>query len=253
MAALSAEGIILRKYYLRETSYVLVIFTKEFGKIKGVIKGVRKPYPQFGGDFEIFTQCQLLFYRKKKSSMDLITQCQAQEFFLPARKDLERLTCANYFIELTDLVTGDYDINEELYWILAESLKMLASGFSAKRVSRIFELKFLKTLGISPRLEECAQCSAFIEKGSRFSMKNGGMLCPKCVQLDKSALNISLGTINFMRKIQLSELAKTSRIKVSKQVGIETEDILKRFLQYHINRPIKSLKFFQSLEKIGIL
>ena len=42
MAGLKAEGVILRKYLLRETSYILKIFTREYGKIKGVIKGVKK-------------------------------------------------------------------------------------------------------------------------------------------------------------------------------------------------------------------
>ena len=64
---------------------------------------------------------------------------------------------------------------------------------------------------------------------------------------------MSLGTVNFMRKIQLSELPKTSRIKVSRDVGKETEDILKRFLQYHINRPVKSLKFLRQLQDEGIV
>ena len=106
-AAEDAEGIILRKYYLRETSYILVVFTKEHGKIRGVLKGVRNPYPQFAGNFEIFTRCRITFYRKKRSAFDLITQCEMEDFFLPIRKDIERLTCANYFIELTDTVAGD--------------------------------------------------------------------------------------------------------------------------------------------------
>ena len=98
MAVQNAEGVILRKYLLRETSYILVIFTKEFGKIKGVIKGVRNPYPQFAGNFEIFTQCEVLFYRKKKKLIDLITQCETLDYFLTVRKDVESLTYANYFI-----------------------------------------------------------------------------------------------------------------------------------------------------------
>ena len=251
--AQNAEGIILRKYYLRETSYVLVVFTKEFGKIRGVIKGVRVPYPQFGGNFEIFTQCQLLFYRKRKKSMDLITQCEALDFFLPARKDIERLTYANYFIELINIVTGDYDVNEELYRVLLESLRMLASGASSKRVSRIFELKLLGTVGLSPQLDECVECGAPVEGKGYFSVKSGGMLCPGCRKRDEASLRLSLGTVNFMRKIQLSDMVKTARIKVSKEVGKETEKILKSFLRQHISAPVKSLGFLEQLQKTGIV
>ncbi|MFC1479836.1 DNA repair protein RecO [Candidatus Omnitrophota bacterium] len=252
MPALNAEGIILRKYCLRETSYILVVFTKEFGKIRGVIKGVRAPYPQFAGNFEIFTQCQLLFYRKKKTSMDLITQCEMLDYFLPARKDIERLTYANYFIELVNIVTTDYNANDELYQTLLKSLRMLEGTSSAKRVGRIFELKLLGAMGLSPQMHECVECGSDIGQRGRFSVLGGGMLCERCVHRDKEALRVSLGTVNFMRKIQTSELEKTSRIKVSKKVGKETEETLKRFLRYYINRPIRSLGFLEQLEKTGI-
>lgn len=253
MPALSVEGVILRKFYLRETSYILVVFTKEFGKVKGVIKGVRKPYPQFAGNFEIFARCQLLFYRKKRSAIDLITQCEALEFFLPVRKDIERLTYANYFIELIETAATPYDANEALYRTLVESLRMLAGPSSAKRVGRIFEIKFLGALGLSPSLDKCAACGAPVEEGSPFSVKSGGLLCRGCERRDRSGFRISPGTVNFMRKIQKSELARTSLIKVTREVGKETEEVLKRFLRYHINRPMKSLAFLEQLRRVGIV
>ncbi|MGD2278711.1 MAG: DNA repair protein RecO [Candidatus Omnitrophota bacterium] len=250
--AQSAEGIILRKFYLRETSYILIVFTKEFGKIRGVLKGVRTPYPQFAGNFEIFTRCQLLFYKKKKRTLDLITRCEALDFFFPVRKDIERLTYANYFIELVDIVTGDHDINEELYDLLVESLQSLATRSSAKRVSRIFELKLLKTIGLTPRLEECVVCGAVASEGFSLSIKDGGVKCRGCAGGDESCLKVSPGTLNFMRKILASPMSMTSRIKVSREVGKETERVLKRFVRYHVARPVKSLKFLGHLEKAGI-
>lgn len=247
--AQKAEGIILRKYPLRETSYILVIYTKEFGKLRGVIKGVRGPRSSFGGDLEIFSKCEVLFYKKKRNPLDLITQCEMLEFFLPVRKDLKRITYANYFLELVDITSSDYDVNEELYRTLEKGLRMLSSSSSARRVSRIFELKFLASLGLSPNLSGCASCGKPAEEAHFFSAKEGGVLCASCRGKDASSFKVSMGTINFMRKIQASEMAKTSIIKVSKEVGKETERALKRFLAYYINRPIKSLRFLESLER----
>jgi len=252
-AAQRAEGVILRKYYLRETSYILVVFTREFGKIKAVMKGIRQPYPQFAGNFEVFTRCQMLFYRKRKSSMDLATQCETLDFFYPVRGDIERLTYANYLIELIDMVTVDHDPNEEIYRLLVKSLDFLAGGASPKRVTRIFEIKLLGALGIGPQLDECVLCGGRSSEGMRFSVANGGVLCAGCLNADRSALSVSLGTLNFMRKIQKSDLSRTPMIKVSSQVGKETEKVLRDFLAYHINRPVKSLGFLAQLEKAGIV
>jgi DNA repair protein RecO (recombination protein O) len=252
MAAENAEGIILRKYLLRETSYILVIYTKEFGKIQGVVKGVRGPGPQVSaGNFEIFTRCQLLFYRKKKKALNLITQCETLEYFLNARKDIERLTYASYFIELVSMVTQEDDPNEKIYTALLESLRLLSEGDSPRRVSRIFEIKILEGAGLSPHFEECSSCGASAGEDNYFSASGGGLLCGKCKGQDKHAFRISRGTVNFIRKIQASDFSKVSRIKVSREVGQEIEKALGIFLRYHVGRPIKSLNFLEKMKRTG--
>ena len=38
---LKAEGIVLKTFNFRETSCIVTFFTKEHGKIKGVLKGIQ--------------------------------------------------------------------------------------------------------------------------------------------------------------------------------------------------------------------
>lgn len=251
MGALKTEGIILRKYLLRETSYILVAYTKDYGKIKGVVKGARNPAPQFGGNFEIFTHSEFLFYRKKKRPLDLITGCETLDFFLPVRKEIERLTYANYYIELIDIVCNENDPNKHIFEVLRESLRFLSTGASARRVTRIFELKLLEALGLSPNLNSCIECSAREEKKYYFSVKSGGILCSKCRTSDRGAFPVSNGTVNFIRRIQKTPLEKTAHIKVSKDVGVEIEKLLKNFLDFYLHRQAKSLLFLKELEKVG--
>ena len=253
MPAEKANGIILRKYLLRETSFILVVFTKEFGKIKGVLKGIRKPYPQFAGDLEIFTYVELLFYQGKKKPLGLISQCEGLDSFISIRKDIERLTYANYYIELVEIVCGDLDPNPKLFDLLLDGLKMLSSGASAKRVTRIFEIKLLTFLGISPQLTECVKCGTRDNLGHKFDIKSGGIVCSNCSRNISGLFGISKGTQNFIGKIQQSNIEKTYMVKVSSEVGIEVEKLLKRFIQYYIGRPIKSLKFLKTMEKHHVI
>ena len=125
-----------------ETSYILVVFTREFGKIRGVLKGARNPYPQFAGNFEIFTHCDLVFYKKKNKGMDLVTRCEAVDFFLNVRKDIERLAYAYYFTELVDVVTTEGQKSEELYYVLLEGLSLFGTNARPWRVRRLFALHF---------------------------------------------------------------------------------------------------------------
>ncbi|MBD3380429.1 MAG: DNA repair protein RecO [Candidatus Omnitrophica bacterium] len=252
MGAQKAHGVILRKYLLRETSYILVVYTREFGKIKGVLKGARNPAPQFAGNFEIFSLCQLLFYRRKKTSLDLITQCEALEFYLPARKQIERLTYANYFIELIDIICNENDPNRAIFGALVKSLRLLSSGASPKRTARIFELKLLEALGLSPGVQECVGCGRKSETGMSFSVSSGGTLCSGCAVKDPKSFPISAGTVNFIRRIQSSSFERTGHIKVSREVGVEIEKLLKAFLEFHVNRQSRSMDFVKHLEKAGM-
>lgn len=251
MAPISARGIILKKYFLRETSYILVIYTRDFGKIRGVLKGARNPYPQFAGNFEIFTLCDITFYKKKK--MDLITACESADFFLPIRKDIERLTYADYFIELVDVITADYDANAEIYDALYESLKMISLNASARRVSRIFEMNILKSIGLKPIIDYCAKCETRDTGNMSFNPKMGGVLCASCAKEESGSMRISLGTVNFMRKIYETPILRTGMIKVSAIVGREIENVLRSFINYHVARDLKSMKFLSDITKKGVL
>ena len=252
MPAQNAEGIILRKYYLRETSYILVVFTKEFGKIQAVLKGVRKPYPQFAGNFEPITRCSLLFYRKQRKQLDLITECSALDPFLAIRKDIEKLTYANYFIELVNIATKDHDVNTQLYLVLAECLKLMSKDADTKGVKRIFELKFLEALGLSPRVDQCIECGETFSAENSFNVKSGGILCAKCSGARVNSPRVSMGTINFIRKVQSGSFEYGPRIGASGSVAEEVDSLLESFMKYHINYPVKSLKFIEELRRVGI-
>lgn len=251
MSPKTTEGIVLHKYELRETSYILVVYTPDLGKVRGVIKGVRKPYPQFAGNFDIFTRCEFSFYEKKRSALDLITRCECLDYYLKARKDIERLTYANYIIELIDVVTSDKDPNEDLYATLRGSLELLAGDSSAKRVGRIFEVKLLDAIGLTPELNRCVVCGCDKGREVVFSVPEGGVVCPDCLHEVPGKRRVSRGTVNFLKKVQQLPLKNTERIKVSRQVGQEAEALLKTFLDYHIGRPLKSRGFLEQIKTLG--
>ncbi len=60
------EGVLLKKRDLRETSLIVTFYTKDFGKISGVLKGVRGERPTASGVPQLFSLNQIVFYEKKK-------------------------------------------------------------------------------------------------------------------------------------------------------------------------------------------
>lgn len=250
MTIQKSQGILLRRQDLRETSLILTFYTKDSGKIKGIVRGVRGPHAQYGGgSLEIFAYDAIVFYERKKSEFCTISQCDLLEFFNPIRESLERLAYATYIIELLDSVTALDDKNTEAFDLLLNSLKLLSGSSSAKRVTRIFEIKLLSLLGLMPTLELCAGCGGALDSNAKFSLRHGGLICKACFAMDREAHSILPGTVKFIEHIRSSPFEKVERIKVAAKVGEELESILRKFLDYHIERRLKTLEFLKEIEK----
>ena len=246
-----SEAIVLRKQDLRETSLILTFYTKDFGKIKGILRGVRGPRGQYGGGgLEIFAHDEVVFYEQKKRDIFTVSQCDLIDFFNPIRQSLERLAYATYMVELLDSVTSLGDKNEEVFGLLLNSLKLLSGESSARRVARIFEIKLLSLLGLMPTLGSCANCSGKVDSLAKFSISQGGLICKNCSEADKNATPIMQGTVKFIEHIRSSPFDKVARVKVANAVGKELESILRKFLDYHIERRLRSLEFLKEIEKV---
>ncbi|MDP2929448.1 MAG: DNA repair protein RecO [Candidatus Omnitrophota bacterium] len=245
-----SEAIVLRKQDLRETSLILTYYTKDFGKIKGILRGVRGLRGLSGGGaLEIFAHDEIVFYDRKSSDIFTTSQCDLIEFFNPIRRSLEKLAYATYMVELLDSVTTLGDKNEEVFELLLNSLKFLSTEASSRRVARIFEIKLLNVLGIMPALGACANCSGKVDTSAKFSVLQGGLICKKCFASDSSAFDILQGTVKFIEHIRGLPFEKVARIKVANAVGRELESTLRKFLDYHIERRLKSLEFIKEIEK----
>lgn len=245
-----SEAIVLRRQDLRETSLILTFYTKDFGKIKGIVRGVRGPHAQYGGgSLEVFAHDEIVFYERKKADVFTISQCDLIEFFNPVRRSLEKLSYATYIVELLDSVTSLTDKNSRPFDLLLNSLTLLSGESSPRRVARIFEIKLLSELGLMPTLSACVNCGEKADLSSKFSIAEGGLLCKACCGIDKNAVSIMPGTVKFIEHIRMSAFEKVARIKVVDAVGKELESILRKYLDYHIERRLKSLSFIKEIEK----
>ena len=250
----TTDAIILRKRDIRETSLLVVFYTRDFGKIKGLIKGVRGPRGPLGYQVQVFTLNKVVFYDSKRTGIHIISQCDLLDFFETIREDILKTSYAYYFVELVDAITEEKDREEEIFELLLNSLKLLKGKASPKRISRILEIKLLMISGLMPRLDRCILCGSEIcfkqtsfDK-ARFSYKSGGLICEGCFGQDSSSRRILAGTAHFIDHVERAPYDKLARIKVSKDVGKELEEIMKKFLSYQLDTRIRSLEF---LEKIG--
>ena len=254
MAIHTQDAIILRERDIRETSLLVVFYTRDFGKIRGLIKGVRGPKGPLGYQVQVFTLSKVVFYDSKRSGIHTVSQCDLIDFYESIREDIVKTSYACYFVELVDVLTEEKDINAEIFDLLLNSLELLKGESSPKRISRILEIRLLMLSGLMPRLDSCQICDSQIDfmrpsfNKVKFSYKSGGLLCERCVSHDSSSSSIMAGTAQFIDHVERAPYERLSRIKVSKDVGIELEKIMSNFIAYQLDKEIKSLKFIEKIQ-----
>ena len=259
MAATKTLALVLGKQDYRDTSLLVDFYTREHGKIKGIIKGIRDGRERYGSTLEPFSLNEILFYKRKRGGdLHQVTQVELVDLYPKVREDLETLSYASYFVELVDELT-EVEVSEpEIFELMMDVLSFLAGGSSAKRAARIFEIKFFELLGLVPEFKYCVACRVEWPDPSFFSIPQGGIYCKSCAgrsQGDQAmvvrmgtGIPVSRGTINFLEHVRRAQVKDLHHVKVAQEVGEQLEKILRRFVDFHLQKKLNSITF---IEKMG--
>ena len=158
------EGIILKRVNFGEADKILTIYTKHYGKIRAIAKGVRKITSRKAGNVELFNQT-VIFLAKGKN-LDILTEIQVLNSFKIWRKDLKKVAAAYYFCELVDKLTPDNQANRFVYQLLVQTLSKI-SHESLPELARSFEKQLLDELGfgVPPQLRQSSKSlKSYIEQ-----------------------------------------------------------------------------------------
>ncbi len=95
-----SEAIVLRRSNFGEADRLLTLYSREYGKIRAIAKGARKPQTRKSGHVELFMRTNFLFAKGK--NIDVITQAEVIETYSEFLQDIVRTTYASYAVELLD-------------------------------------------------------------------------------------------------------------------------------------------------------
>jgi DNA repair protein RecO (recombination protein O) len=253
MSATKTHAFVLKTQDYRDTSLLASFYTKEHGKIRGIIRGIRDTRARFGSMLEPFSLNEILFYKRKRGGdLHQVTQVDLIDLFAPLREDLERVAFASYFAELLDELVEVEDPNLEIFDLLQSSLTFLSADVSPRRAARIFETKLLDFLGLMPETGVCVVCKSENPDPVFFSVVLGGIHCKNCENKPGLAKGVSMpvsrGVLNFIEHVKTADFRNLYHVKVSQEVGEILEKILRRFVDFHLHHKLKSVIF---LEKMG--
>jgi DNA repair protein RecO (recombination protein O) len=232
MPSEKATAIVIRAVEFSETSLVVTLFTREFGKIGALAKGARRLKGPFESALDLLGLCRIVFLHKTSDALDLLTEAKLLRRFRPPGRELAPLYAGYYVAELLDALTEEDDPHPELFDLADETLQALAAGESvAKWVTR-FELGGLRLLGHMPALDTCAECGAAVRPAGRipFGQFEGGVLCSRCREGKKQIVLVSAGVLKAMAQLADSDRLAWRRMEIDSRSLGELRGVMNHYL-----------------------
>ena len=243
-----SEAIVLRRIDFGEADRLLTLYSREFGKIRALAKGARKPQTRKAGHVELFMRSNFMFARGK--SIDIVTQAELIEPYAALRDDLVRTTYAAYMAELMDGLTADADRDLAKYELLSKAFGWLAASDNSLLVARYYELRLLSLAGFQPQLFHCASCREPIQEQNQFfSAELGGLLCPGCQGADRQARPISSSAVKVLRHLQSHQWEYVKDLRLRGKLRRELESTMHFYLRHILERNLKSAEFLFRLRR----
>lgn len=144
MRSYKIEAIVLGGRDLGETDRIMTLFTRRYGKLNVVAKGVRRIISRKAGSLLDFNRVWLVL--AKGRSLDIITEVELLKGKRGWRDDLIRVGFAYYLTEIVDRLTAEQQSHEPVFKALVRVLDSLGQPKPAELI-RPFEEEVLENLG----------------------------------------------------------------------------------------------------------
>lgn len=239
MNLVKTEGIVLREIKYSEHDKMLTVFTKDWGAVSVLARGVRGGKRRCTGA-GLFCYSRFVLFQGRNTYH--LNECELIHSFHRIGEDLLNMACASYFCEIT---AGEQMGNQPLMRLLLNALAMLEEQQKELwLVKGAFELRAAGELGFAPGLFFCIRCGKK-EELTRFSCREGGVMCREC---EKGGREISKPVLNALRYIQQAK--NPFSFVLAKDYIHEFSELCEQFLLHHLGKPPKTLVFLKSLSEM---
>jgi len=170
------EGIVIRRKAL-PSGDVVVTLMSEHGKWRAVARKGRLPGGNLGR-LSLFHDVTVQYYRKHEDDLALLTQVRLNGA-LPNLSRPEIYPYAHVLAELTDALTVDVHLGEQVYAYLASGLRGLNRHPDPDLVALAYAWKLLGLAGLAPSTESCLSCRAEAPLVA-LDVAGGGLTCDAC-------------------------------------------------------------------------
>src|SRR5687767_1627541 len=235
MPLIASEALVLRTYKLGETSKIVVLLTRDRGKVRAVAKGARGGKPRYGSALEPLSEVRVTLHGRQGADLFRLGQCELVRSAFPATgRDLDSALALGYFAELLDAFAQEGEAEDTVYRLALAVVGAAGGGTSVVMLARYLEAWLLRLHGIYPPLDRCASCDAALPAGDlAYHRTAHGFVCGNCGPASGPVLEPKDAA--FLR-----EVFRRSPVEVVSAPPGALEGFHRELIEAHLERDLRS-------------
>ena len=265
MSSQKTLALTLRALDFSETSQIVTVFTRDFGRMSLLAKGSRRKRRGIQSGIDVFQTIEIV-YIEKHGALSLLTEYALREDFAGLRRRLDCGYAAFFVAELLVKMTEEHDPAPEVFDLACETLDLLCRTDRPTVVLHAFEVKLLGLIGLVPRFDGCAQCGGPLPPPPRlrrtdatadgsgevaFAPGSGGALCPSCAPSTADRLTVSRGALAMLARLASTPSNRVERLRISGTIAQDIRKVLARVWLDILGREPEMVKYLDWTPRSG--
>lgn len=228
-------GFVLHSYVYKESSLVIDVFTRDYGRVALVAKGAKRPTSKLRGVLQTFQPLSIGW--TGKSELRTLTTAEWIGGMIPLENSA--LLYGFYLNELLLKLLAREDPHPALFDHYVKALTRLATSESAQTVLRIFELALLKETGVAADLSIDTTTWENVDPEEVYVVDPEGG--PRPARMADEAPRLAGKTL----------LDMTSEDYSDPQTQLQSKLLMRHLLAYHLNGvPLQTRKILLDLRQL---
>lgn len=252
---LTTDAVIIRERNISGDDRVITALTKDMGAINAFVNGAKRLRSKNASSTGLFCYSNITLFRNKDTYT--VNEASAIEVFFDIRRDIEKLSLAQYFCEIFMALSPREEPAAEYVELILRAFHNIAKGSRPlSLIKAVTELRLLCLSGYQPDLVACCACGEYEKSRMYFDKADGRLICSDCIpnreDISSGYTELPAGVLAAMRHIVYADMSKIFAFSL-KSEGLEfLSDITEKYLLHQTDRTYKTLDFYHSV-KNGII
>lgn len=236
----------LRTHDFGETSKIVVLLTRERGKLRAVAKGVRHPRSRIRSALEPLSEVRVGLHGRQGAELFRLGECELLRSAFPAsRRGLEIVMALSYYAELIDAFSPEAEADPNGYRLARAVVNAAEEGAPAEALTPYLEAWLLRLHGIYPPIDRCAGCAGPLEPGGlAYHRPARGFVCGRCGPA--SGPRLAASNVAFLTRVFREP---PSAFTEGPAAPADLEQLHQELIGHHLERELRSYRVMRDVAR----